>query len=141
VVIRHTSLLWSKYTQGINARATQGPTDRVYQEFVSKLEEEDLETGLEGVVDVGIFRFRSKIMSPTWVLLQVIDPFYQSLDLKSFKNKPVVGRLCWIASPHIDRIPRIMDVERESPTEHYATKFKIRNMTYQRQCEPPKKTI
>jgi hypothetical protein len=75
----------------INARPTQGPTDRAYQEFVSKLEEEDLETGLEGVVEVGIFRFRSKTMSPTWVLLQVIDPFYQSLDLKSFKNKPSSG--------------------------------------------------
>jgi hypothetical protein len=64
-------------------------------------------------------------------ITQVIDPFYQSLDLKVLKNKPVVGQFCWIASPHIDRIPRIMDVERQSPTEHYATKFKIRNMTDQ----------
>jgi len=64
-------------------------------------------------------------------ITQVIDPFYQSLDLKVLKNKPVVGQFCWIASPHIDRIPRIIDVERERPTEHYATKFKIRNMTDQ----------
>src|SRR5918992_5294143 len=64
-------------------------------------------------------------------ITQVIDPFYQSLDLKALKNKPVVGQFCWVAAPHIDRIPRIMEVERESPTEHYATKFKIRNMTDQ----------
>jgi len=64
-------------------------------------------------------------------ITQVIDPFYQSLDLKTLKNKPVVGQFCWIVSPHIDKIPRIMDVERESPTEHLATKFRIRNMTDQ----------
>ncbi|HYT55443.1 MAG TPA: hypothetical protein VEQ38_12080 [Verrucomicrobiae bacterium] len=61
-------------------------------------------------------------------ITQIVDPFYQSLNLKTLKNKPLVGQFCWIASPHIDRIPRIMEVERESPTEHYATKFKIRNM-------------
>ena len=64
-------------------------------------------------------------------ITQVVDPFYQSLDLKALKNKPIVGQFCWIASPHIDRIPRIMDVEREKPNEHVATKFKIRNMTDQ----------
>jgi hypothetical protein len=45
--------LQDKYKQGINARPTQGPTDTAYQEFVSKLEEEDLETGLEGVAELG----------------------------------------------------------------------------------------
>jgi len=64
-------------------------------------------------------------------ITQVVDPFYQSLDLKALKNKPIVGQFCWIASPHIDRIPRVMDVEREKPNEHLATKFKIRNMTDQ----------
>jgi len=64
-------------------------------------------------------------------ITQLIDPFYQSLDLKALKNRPVVGQFCWIAAPHIDKIPRIMEVERDSPTEHYATKFKIRNMTDQ----------
>lgn len=62
-------------------------------------------------------------------ITQVIDPFYQSLDLRALKNRPVVGQFCWIAAPHIEKIPRIMEVERASPTEHYATKFKIRNMT------------
>jgi hypothetical protein len=64
-------------------------------------------------------------------ITQLIDPFYQSLDLKTLKNQPVVGQFCWIAAPHIDKIPRIMEVERDNPTEHYATKFKIRNMTDQ----------
>jgi len=64
-------------------------------------------------------------------ITQVIDPFYQSLDLKVLKNRPVVGQFCRIAAPHIDKIPRIMEVEREGPTVHYATKFKIRNMTDQ----------
>lgn len=64
-------------------------------------------------------------------ITQVIDPFYQSLDLRAVKNRPVVGQFCWIAVPHIDKIPRIMEVGRENPTEHYATKFKIRNMTDQ----------
>lgn len=64
-------------------------------------------------------------------ITQLIDPFYQSLDLKALKNRPVVGQFCWIAAPHIDTIPRIMDVQRESPNEHLATRFKIRNMTDQ----------
>jgi hypothetical protein len=61
-------------------------------------------------------------------ITQIIDPFYQSLDLKTLKYTPVVGQFCWIAAPHIDKIPRIMEVERADPTEHLATKFKIRNM-------------
>jgi hypothetical protein len=64
-------------------------------------------------------------------ITQVIDPFYESVDLKTLNNRPVVGQFCRIAAPHIDKIARIMEVEREGPTEHYATKFKIRNMTNQ----------
>jgi len=64
-------------------------------------------------------------------ITQLIDPFYQPLDLKALKNRPVVGQFCWIAAPHIDTIPRIMEVARENDTEHYATRFTIRNMTDQ----------
>jgi len=64
-------------------------------------------------------------------ITQIIDPFYQPLDLKALKNRPVVGQFCWIAAAHIDKIPRIMEVERADPTEHFATNFKIRNMTDQ----------
>lgn len=45
--------LQEKYKNGISARPSQVPTDTVYQEFVSKLEEEDLETGLEGTAKLG----------------------------------------------------------------------------------------
>jgi len=44
--------LKEKYKRGIIARPSQGPTDTVYQEFISKLEEQDLETGLEGTADL-----------------------------------------------------------------------------------------
>ncbi len=64
-------------------------------------------------------------------ITQVIDPFYQSVDLRALKNRPVVGQFCWIAAPHIDKIPRIMEVDRENDTAHYATRFMIRNMTDQ----------
>ena len=45
--------LGEKYKNGINSRPPQGPTDSVFREFVSKLEEEDLETGLEGTAELG----------------------------------------------------------------------------------------
>jgi hypothetical protein len=44
--------LGEKYKNGLNSRPPQGPTDAVFQEFVSKLDEEDLETGLEGTADL-----------------------------------------------------------------------------------------
>jgi len=44
--------LREKYQNGISARPSQGPTDTVYQEFVSKLDGEDLETGLEGTAEL-----------------------------------------------------------------------------------------
>jgi hypothetical protein len=45
--------LEEKYKSGLNARPPQGPTDAVFQEFVSKLEEGDLETGLVGTASLG----------------------------------------------------------------------------------------
>jgi hypothetical protein len=44
--------LGEKYKSGLNSRPPQGPTDTVFREFVSKLDEEDLETGLEGTADL-----------------------------------------------------------------------------------------
>jgi hypothetical protein len=43
--------LGEKYKNGLSSRPPQGPTDTVFREFVSKLDEEDLETGLEGTAD------------------------------------------------------------------------------------------
>jgi len=64
-------------------------------------------------------------------ITQIIDPFYQRLNVKDLKNRPVVGQFCWIAAQHIDRTPRILEVERNKPTDHFATNFVIRNMTDQ----------
>jgi hypothetical protein len=44
--------LGEKYKNGFRLRPPQGPTDTVFREFVSKLDEEDLETGLEGTADL-----------------------------------------------------------------------------------------
>jgi hypothetical protein len=44
--------LGEKYKNGLSSRPPQGPTDTVFREFVAKLDEEDLETGLEGTADL-----------------------------------------------------------------------------------------
>lgn len=62
-------------------------------------------------------------------ITQVIDTFYVSLDSETYRKIPVIGQFCWIPAPHLDPIPRIIEVERTRPEEHYATKFLIRNMT------------
>jgi hypothetical protein len=62
---------------------------------------------------------------------QIIDPFYKLLDPLKAKRERVIGQICWVPITHLDKIPRVLDVERADPTEHYATKFKIRNMTDQ----------
>jgi hypothetical protein len=50
---RTVGRLKEKYKQSLDARPSQGPADTAYQEFVSKLEEEDLETGLQGTAELG----------------------------------------------------------------------------------------
>jgi len=37
------------------------------------------------------------------------------------------GQFCWLPVPHIDPTPRILDVERYSPTEHMQVRFVLRN--------------
>jgi hypothetical protein len=44
--------LGEKYKSGLNSRPPQGPTDTIFKEFVSKLDEKDLETGLGGTADL-----------------------------------------------------------------------------------------
>lgn len=61
-------------------------------------------------------------------IVQIIDPFYVTLPNGSFRRTPTLGQLCWIVSPHVYPIPKIMDVERADPQEHFATKFQIRDM-------------
>jgi len=45
--------LQEKYKQSTSTRPLQGPTDTAYQDFISKLEETDLESGLAGVAELG----------------------------------------------------------------------------------------
>ena len=37
----------------------------------------------------------------------------------------VTGHLVWCPVPHLEEVPRILDVERASSEAHYATKFEI----------------
>jgi len=55
----------------------------------------------------------------------------QLIPQKSFFVKPEEpfspGQFCWVPVPHIDPIPRILDIERDSPEEHTEVSFKLRN--------------
>jgi hypothetical protein len=59
---------------------------------------------------------------------QIIDPFYKLLPDATYRKAPTVGQLCWIPVPRLEEIPFVLDVERAQPTEHYATKFAVRQM-------------
>lgn len=58
-------------------------------------------------------------------ILQLYQPgeFFETTDGKEIRP----GQFCWIPTPHIDPIPRILDVERSSPEEHKSVNFLIRN--------------
>lgn len=62
-------------------------------------------------------------------IVQLIDPFYVKLSDDTFRRASVIGQFCWVPVTHLDPVPRILDVERVDPQEHFATKFSIRNMT------------
>jgi hypothetical protein len=36
-------------------------------------------------------------------ITQLIDPFYEDLSPEEFKQKPTMGQLCWVLSPHLRR--------------------------------------
>ena len=58
-------------------------------------------------------------------ILQLYSPdeFFETADVREIRP----GQFCWIPTPHIDPIPRILDVERSSPEEHGSVNFLIRN--------------
>jgi len=77
-------------------------------------------------------------------IVQLIDPFYVKLPGDTFRQTSVVGQFCWVPVTHVDPIPRILDVARADPQEHYATKFSIRNMTdgdFKKKTRLPIKTL
>jgi len=59
---------------------------------------------------------------------QLISPFYRQLDSKTFRSQFESGQIVWIPTPFTADIPQVMEVERESPDDHFASKFQIRNM-------------
>ncbi|MDI6854809.1 MAG: hypothetical protein QME75_14550 [Deltaproteobacteria bacterium] len=58
-------------------------------------------------------------------ILQLYPPneFFEAAGMKEFRQ----GQFCWIPTPHIDPVPRILDVERSGPEEHEEVSFIIRN--------------
>jgi hypothetical protein len=61
-------------------------------------------------------------------ITQLIDPYYQPIASSEFRKFPRIGQFCWVPIVNLDGIPRLLEVERADPTEHYATRFLIRNM-------------
>lgn len=72
-------------------------------------------------------------------ILQLYSPdeFFESVDVKEFRP----GQFCWIPSPHIDPIPRILDVERSGPEEHEKVSFIIRNANRPRDFHTRDRTL
>lgn len=62
-------------------------------------------------------------------LTQIYDDYYEIV--KPFNAGPTnmcVGQIAWVPAYFIEQIPYVLDFERETPTDHYAVKFKIRKM-------------
>jgi hypothetical protein len=61
-------------------------------------------------------------------ITQLLDPFYIDISGERFRDRITPGQLCWVPSPQPNKIPQILEAQRADPTEHYLTKFKIRNV-------------
>jgi hypothetical protein len=73
-------------------------------------------------------------------ITQLLDPFYTDISGERFRDQITAGQLCWVPSPQPDKIPQILEAQRADPTEHYLTKFKIRNVAetdFHRKSELP----
>lgn len=55
-------------------------------------------------------------------VLQVFEKFYETL---SGDSSPKPGHMYWVPTPNIDEVPRILEVERATPTEHEVSNFMI----------------
>lgn len=54
--------------------------------------------------------------------LYTTDEFFDHADLKDFR----IGQFCWVPIPNLDPIPRILDIQRNTPEEHEEVKFELR---------------
>lgn len=50
------------------------------------------------------------------------DEFFTAVDPKEFR----IGQVCWVPVPNLDPIPRILDVQRNTPEEHKEIRFELR---------------
>ncbi len=50
------------------------------------------------------------------------DEFFTAVDPNDYK----VGQICWVPIPNPDPIPRILDIQRNTPEEHEDVKFELR---------------
>ncbi|HUT44224.1 MAG TPA: hypothetical protein VMW95_07785 [Desulfobacterales bacterium] len=50
------------------------------------------------------------------------DEFFDTINPNAYRP----GQICWVPTPNIDPIPRILDVERNTSTEHVNVKFELR---------------
>jgi hypothetical protein len=50
------------------------------------------------------------------------DEFFDSVKPNEFR----LGQICWVPIPNPDPIPRILDVQRNSPQEHEEVRFELR---------------
>ncbi len=59
-------------------------------------------------------------------LFQLYSPqdYYKKINKKDFQK----GQICWINSPNINEIPKILDVERNQPEEHEEVKFVLKSV-------------
>jgi hypothetical protein len=62
-------------------------------------------------------------------ITQIIDPFYRKLDSRTHRSKFENGQIAWVPTSFDIGLPTIMEVERSSPEDHFASKFSIHPMT------------
>jgi hypothetical protein len=63
--------------------------------------------------------------------------FYTTTEPNQYKP----GQFCWVVSPVIEPIPRILDVKRSDPTEHEKIDFTMRNANSERDFRAADRTL
>jgi hypothetical protein len=58
-------------------------------------------------------------------ILQVFDSFYAPVPAGI---TPEPGHVYWVPTPNVEEVPKILDAERATPTEHEITSFEIREI-------------
>lgn len=58
----------------------------------------------------------------------MLDQICNQIFEKCSGPEPLPGRIVWHPVANLEEVPRVLEVERASPTEHYATNFQIAQM-------------